>query len=192
MILAGLGIWKVIHDHNDIPPTPTPSTPRTTPRTTTTTVTTTTTTTTAPPTVPSLDQVNKLMSLLPTGYPAGTCTPQTQPMPGSLVSVKCGQNTDTNGPTVSAYGLYADVASLSNAFTRFTGTFAIQNCPGNMASPGKWWHNKDPNTIVGDIACGVYKGNEPQVMWSNQQTLVFAIVGGNNLDQIYKWWASHS
>jgi serine/threonine-protein kinase len=33
-------------------------------------------------------------------------------------------------------------------------------------------------------------------MWTNQQTMVFEVVGGNpqgpNLDQLYKWWAAHS
>jgi serine/threonine-protein kinase len=110
--------------------------------------------------------------------------------------VKCGQNTDTGGPNVSAYGLYADLDGLNKAFTSFTGTFAIQDCPGGKASPGKWWHTKDPNTVLGQVACGVYKGAEPQVMWSNQQTLVFALAGGKTsgqtLDQIYTWWTSHS
>jgi len=199
VILGAMGIWKATHRDEPTPPSPhaspiTTTTPRTT--TTTTTVTTTTSTPGAPATVPSLDAVNKLLSLLPSGYPTGTCTPQTQPMPGALVSVKCGQNTDTGGPNVSAYGLYADLDGLNNAFTKFTGTFAIQDCPGGKASPGKWWHTKDPNTVLGQVACGVYKGAEPQVMWSNQQTLVFALAGGKasgqTLDQIYTWWTSHS
>ena len=118
------------------------------------------------------------MSLLPSGYPPGACTPQTQPMPGSVVSVKCTQNTDANGPTVAAYGLFADVAALKSAFTGFIGTFTVASCPGGKASPGNWWHTQDPNTVLGQLACGTYKDNEPQVMWSNEQTLVFGLVAG--------------
>src|SRR6185437_3423941 len=168
--------------------------------TTTTTTTTATTTpyTTAPTTTRTTASADlqRLLQALPTGYPTGTCTQDTRPMPGAIVSVKCGRHPDPDGPTVAAYGLFPTVESVQTAFTNFIKTFTVQSCPGNKASPGTWWHNKDPNTILGQIACGVYKGNEPQVMWSNQQTLVFALaegsVQGPNLDQLYKWWASHS
>ena len=39
-------------------------------------------------------------------------------MPGAVVSVTCGQNTDTNGPRVSTYGLFADVAALKDELHR--------------------------------------------------------------------------
>jgi serine/threonine-protein kinase len=167
--------------------------------TTTTMTTTTTTTTTRPPTTTTSAisaDLQRLLRALPAGYPPGACTRDNQPMPGAVVSVKCGANTDPNGPPVSAYGLYPDLKSVQDAFTSFTKTFAIQTCPGGKASPGTWWHTQEPNTILGQIACGIYKGNEPQVMWSNQQSMVFALAAGKtpgpNLDQLYKWWASHS
>ena len=168
--------------------------------TTTTATTTTTSTTTIPTTtettVGTSAEFRRLLSALPSGYPTGTCTQDNKPMLGALVSAKCGRNGDINGPTIAAYGLYPDVKSVQEAFSNFTKTFTIQSCPGGKASPGTWWHNKDPNTILGEIACGIYKDNEPQVMWSNQQTLVFGLVGGKlqgpDLDQLYKWWASHS
>lgn len=65
---------------------------------------------------------NRLLSLLPAGYPPGACTPDDQPMPGAIVSVSCAQNTDPNGPTVSAYALFSDLQSVQDAFTRYTGT----------------------------------------------------------------------
>ena len=156
-----------------------------------------TTRTTMPsPSTQSPDAVNRLMILLPPGYPPGTCRPDRQAMPGAIASVICGQNTDANGPTVSAYGLYSDLQAVQEAFTGFTGSDTLVKCPGDKASPGTWWHNKDPNTILGQIACGTYKGDEPQVMWSNQQTMVFGVVSGNpqgpNMDALYKWWAAHS
>jgi serine/threonine kinase PknH len=161
----------------------------------TTTIPSTTTTTTKKTTSTSAD-LQRLLRALPSGYPTGTCRPDTQPMPGALASVKCGPNTDADGPTVATYGLFPTLQSVQDAFANFTKTFTIQSCPGNKASPGTWWHNRDPNTILGQIACGIYKTTEPQVMWSNQQTMVFGLVGGKlqgpGLDQLYRWWASHS
>ncbi|OBH01389.1 protein kinase [Mycobacterium sp. E2699] len=191
LVAAAVGISIAVgHDDN--------ATPNAAGTTTTTTVTKRTTTrTTAPsPTGPPPAAVSRLLSLLPAGYPPGTCNPDPQPMVGSIVSVSCGQNTDPGGPTISAYALFSDLQGVQDAFTRFTGTDTIVKCPGDKASPGTWWHNKDPNTILGQIACGTYKDDEPKVMWTDQQTMVFAVVGGNtqgpNLDQLYKWWANHS
>jgi serine/threonine kinase PknH len=129
------------------------------------------------------------------GIGIGTCTPQSQPMPGALVSVKCGPNTDVNGPTVAAYGLYSDIKALQDSFKGFTGSVEIAPCQ-ERHHPPRGGTPATPNTILGQIACGIYKGSEPQLMWSNQQSMVFALVAGKpqgpNLDQLYKWWAAHS
>ena len=136
-----------------------------------------------------------MLALLPAGYPTGTCKPDAKPMSGAIASVTCGQNTDPNGPTAAAYGLFPDLQALQDAFNRFSKTDTLVNCPGNKVSPGTWWHNKDPSTILGQIACATYKG-DPRVMWSNQPALVFALAGGKpqgpNLDALFKWWGSHS
>jgi serine/threonine kinase PknH len=146
---------------------------------------------TQPSTPPPSDTQGRLLRLLPSGYPPGRCTPQSRPMPGALVSVKCGPNTDPNGPTIAAYGLYSDLKVLQDAFNGFTGSVSIVSCPGGKASPGTCWHTNDPNTILGQLACGIYTGSEPQVMWSNQLAMQFALVGGKppgpSLDRLYKW-----
>ena len=117
-------------------------------------------------------------------------------MPGAIASVRCGQNTDPDGPTAAVYGLFSDLKALQDAFSGFTASATIVKCPGGKASPGTWWHNKDPNTILGQIGCGTDKGDKPQLMWTNQETMVSALVDGKpqgpNLDQLYKWWTSHS
>ena len=193
LVVAAIGISIAVgHDDNEAP-----NAGRTTTTTITTSATTSTTSTTsASPSTPPPGAQNRLLSLLPSGYPPGTCKPDGQPMPGAIVSVVCGQNTDPSGPTVSAYGLFSDLQGVQDAFSGFTGSDTIVKCPGDKASPGTWWHNKDPNTIVGQIACGTDNGDQPQVMWTNQQTMVFAVVSGNpqgpNFDQLYKWWTSHS
>jgi serine/threonine kinase PknH len=192
LVAAAVGISMAVG--NDDSETPTAAS--TTTRAPTRTARTTPRTTSASPSTPPPGATNRLLGLLPTGYPAGTCAPDPQPMPGAIVSVSCGPNTDPNGPTISAYALFSDLQAVQQAFNRYTGTDTLVKCPGDKASPGTWWHNKDPNTIVGQIACGTYTGDEPKVMWTNQQTMVFAVVGGNaqgpNLDQLYKWWTSHS
>ncbi|OBK20042.1 serine/threonine-protein kinase [Mycobacterium asiaticum] len=191
LILAAIGVHAATKDDDAAQSgrTTTVTTPPTTTWTTWTTSTTTTTTAAS-------GAETQLMRLLPAGYPPGTCKTANKPMPGALVSVTCGQNTDANGPRLSTYGLYADVAALKDAFKGFIGTFTIQTCPGGRASPGTWWHTQDPQAILGQVACGVYQGTDPQVMWSNENTLVFALVAGNpqgpTLDQLYDWWASHS
>jgi serine/threonine-protein kinase len=194
LVLAAVGISIAMgNDDNE-----TPNAHSTATTTTTSIAATTTTTTTPPPSTPSPDPEaqNRLSTLLPAGYPPGTCKPDAKPMPGSIASVICGQNSDPNGPTIAAYGLFADRNTLQGAFKGFMASDAVVKCPGNKDSPGTWWHNKDPNTVIGQIACVTYQGNVPRVMWTNQQTLVVALVNGKpqgpNLDQLYKWWTSHS
>ncbi|OBA70590.1 protein kinase [Mycobacterium sp. 1554424.7] len=191
LVVAAVGISLAAgNDDNETPNA------ATTPTTTTTTTRTTTRTTTAPTSTPPPGAATKLLGLLPAGYPPGVCKLEGQPMPGASVSVMCGQNTEPNGPNVGEYGLFGDLKSLQDAFDGYMQADTTVKCPGDKASPGTWWHNKDPNTILGQIGCGKYKGDEPQVMWTNQQTMVLAVVGGDvqgpNLDQLYKWWAAHS
>jgi serine/threonine protein kinase len=196
LVLAAVGISMAVGHHDETPNAQRTTTTRTT--TTTTSSIAETTTTTSPPSTPSPDPEaqNRLSALLPAGYPPGACKPEAKPMPGAIASFKCGANTDANGPTVAAYGLFSDINALNGALHSFMGSDTVVKCPGNKDSPGTWWHNKDPSTVLGQIACATHNGTEPQVMWTNQQTLVFALVSGKpqgpNLDQLYKWWASHS
>jgi len=194
LVAAAIGISMAVGNDDSETPTAASTTSTTTTRSTTRT---TPRTTSPSPSTPPPGAANRLLGLLPAGYPPGTCAPDPQPMAGAIVSVSCGPNTDANGPTISSYALFPDLQSVQGAFTEFTGTDTIVKCPGDKASPGTWWHNKDPNTVLGQIACGHYKGDQPKVLWTNQQTLVFAVVGGDstqgpNLDQLYKWWAAHS
>jgi serine/threonine protein kinase len=190
LIAAAIGVAVAMKGDDDIPNAGTTTTAATT------TTSTTARTTSVSPSTPPPGAEQQLLSVLPSGYPPGTCKSPAQPMPGSAVSVMCGPNTDPNGPTVSAYGLFTNLKALQDAFTGFTGSDTLLPCPGGKASPGTWWHTKDPNIVLGQLACGTYKGDEPQVLWSNQQTMVFALIGGKpqgpNLDQLYKWWTSHS
>jgi serine/threonine kinase PknH len=191
LVLAAIGISMAMGHDDDKKDA---NAHHTTATTATTSVAPTTTRTT--PSTPPADAQNRLLALLPAGYPPGTCKPDAKPMSGAIASFTCGQNIDPNGPADSAYGLFPDLKGVQDALNRFMKTHTVVSCPGDKASPGTWWHNKDPNTVLGQIACATYIGDQPRVMWTNQQTMVFAIVGGKpqgpNLDQLFKWWGSHS
>jgi len=185
-VLGGLGIWLATR------PTPPPAPTRHP----TTTPVATPPVSTAPPTPSPANAQAQLLNLLPSGYPPGTCTAQQKPMPGVLASVRCGPNTDPNGPALAVYGLFPDVASLKDAFNGFTGTVALVSCTVDIQSPGPWHQNDTPNVPRGMLACGTYKDTVPQVMWTNEDNLVFALVAGSpqgpTLDQLYTWWTTHS
>jgi serine/threonine kinase PknH len=88
LVLAAIGISLAMggDDNNS------PNAGHTTTTTTTTSVATTTATTTyTSRSTPPPDAQNRLLSLLPSGYPPGACKPEGTPMPGALVSVNCGQ-----------------------------------------------------------------------------------------------------
>ncbi|MGB9225646.1 serine/threonine-protein kinase, partial [Mycobacterium sp.] len=158
LILVAIGIWFGTRpDDTDTHAGPTtPSSPPSTSPPSTSPPSTSPPSTSPPSTPPPSDALGRLMAALPAGYPSGTCTAQTGLMTGAVVAVKCGKTTDANGPNVSAYGLYPDVATLNSEFKSLNGTFAPQDCPGGGKSPGKWWHSSDPNTVLGQVACGIY------------------------------------
>ena len=79
LVTSAIGIWAASKDDDD-----TNASRTTTTRTTTRTTSPTTTRTTTPPstsTAPPGAQA-KLMGLLPAGYPAGSCTPDSKPIAG--------------------------------------------------------------------------------------------------------------
>ncbi|MGO9511739.1 MAG: serine/threonine-protein kinase [Mycobacterium sp.] len=196
LILVAIGIWFGTRpDDTHVPVGPIASPPSTSPPSTSP-PSTSPPSTSPPSTSPPSDALSRLMAALPAGYPSGSCNAQTGLMTGAVVAVKCGKITDANGPNVAAYGLYSDAATLNSEFTSLIGTFVPQDCPGGGKSPGNWWHSSDPNTVLGQVACGIFKGVEPQIIWSNQQTLVIGVVAsktpGPTIDQLYKWWVSHS
>ncbi|MEE6175716.1 serine/threonine-protein kinase [Mycobacterium sp. 050134] len=161
LILVAIGVAVATNDDDNAATTQSSTT-----TTTTTSRTTTTTTTFTSPSSPATGAVNQLLGLLPPGYPPGSCKPQGQSMPGAVVSVVCGPNTDPDGPSVSAYGLFSGLPGLQDAFTGFSKSDTLVPCPAGKASPGTWWHTKDPNAVLGQLAYGTYQGDEPQVMWS--------------------------
>jgi hypothetical protein len=175
--LAAIGIWRLLH--RDPVPHPVHH-----PTTTTSTTTTTTTT-------PANTAQSRLLSLLPEGYPSGTCTPKTPTPNGiyanALAEVTCGQNTNQGGPSGATYLLFADADALSKAFNDDTPVTGVDpmTCPGSGPSPQPWQH--------GMITCATYK-NKTNLIWSNQDELLLGDVFGDppDIEHLYQWWRSIS
>jgi serine/threonine kinase PknH len=169
-------------------------------QTTTTSTTVSTRTSTSAPhsttTSPGTGLQGKLLSMLPTGYASGVCTPTT-PKAGSiwvnaLAMVDCGQNSGQGGPSRGVYGLFANPDVLKKAFDDDIAAVQLANCPGGGPSPDSWHYQKTPTVTAGMVACGTYK-NHPNVIWSNQAKLMLSDVFGDPpaIDDLHDWWSKY-
>ncbi|OBF75341.1 serine/threonine protein kinase [Mycobacterium sp. 852002-51613_SCH5001154] len=144
---------------------------------------------------PNDDQA-RLISLLPPGYLAGTCTPAT-PESGSIwvhavAMVTCGQNTQPGGPSHATYGLFATPDPLKRAFENDIANVSLVNCPGEGRSPVSWHYDQTPNDMAGLIACGTYN-NHPNVIWTNDAKLMLSDVSGDpaTVEDLHTWWDAY-
>ncbi|OBG56986.1 MULTISPECIES: serine/threonine-protein kinase [unclassified Mycobacterium] len=142
------------------------------------------------------DQQARLISLLPPGYLAGTCTPAT-PESGSIwvhavAMVTCGQNTQPGGPSHATYGLFATPNKLKKAFNDDIANVNLVNCPGEGRSPVSWHYDQTPNDMAGLIACGSYN-NHPNVIWTNDEKLMLSDVSGDpaTVEDLHTWWDAY-
>jgi serine/threonine-protein kinase len=153
-----------------------------------------TTTTTKVPSPPGAENQARLFSMLPPGYPPGTCTPAT-PAKEALAEMSCAKNADPDGPPSATYTLLPNVATLRNAFNRIVQSSNIIDCPGRIQSPGPWHRNATPDKTSGALLCGIQQGR-PTVAWTNDAERLIGIVRaeppGSGIDQLYAWWTSHS
>ncbi|OBK23429.1 serine/threonine-protein kinase [Mycobacterium asiaticum] len=188
LVVAGIGIWYATKpgDNHNADDTTTASSSTTA----------TTTTRSSPTTTPGGSPQSKLLSMLPSGYPSGTCTPTT-PKPNSvwtntIAMLDCGQNTNQGGPSRAIYGLFPNLATLKSAFNDDIAAVQLTNCPGEGPSPDGWHYDRDPTVTAGMIACGTYK-NHPNVIWSNEGKLMLSDVFGDpaTLEDLHNWWAKY-
>ncbi|OBH93902.1 serine/threonine-protein kinase [Mycobacterium scrofulaceum] len=149
-----------------------------------------------PSSVAPNDDQARLISLLPPGYLAGTCTPAT-PESGSIwvhavAMVTCGQNTQPGGPSHATYGLFATPNKLKKAFNDDIANVNLVNCPGEGRSPVSWHYDQTPNDMAGLIACGTYN-NHPNVIWTNDEKLMLSDVSGDpaTVEDLHTWWDAY-
>ncbi len=145
------------------------------------------------PTTTSEDDA-RLLRLLPKGYRAGACEP-TQAPEGVLSQVKCAQNDDPDGPVSATFSLVGDSLSLERVFTETISAANRVDCPGNIQSPGPWRRNATPDSVSGQLYCGLVDG-EPTVVWTDEERKTVSAVragpDGPTFPRLYAWWSSHS
>jgi serine/threonine-protein kinase len=186
LVLAAIGVYVVTQQDDNPQPHPSAtSTPTPTKTTTSTTITTTTTATG--------DLEGQLLSLVPPGYPGGTCTSAT-PKPNTVWSdalavVDCDQNTNPGGPSKARYALFANPSVLKDATDAVIKLLTLATCPGGTNNPETWQHPNAPKVDVGVVACGTYN-NHPNMVWSNQVKLLLCDVFGDppTIEELHTWW----
>lgn len=190
LVVAGIGIWLATRKGNSTPTADTTTSATTSSGRATTSKTSPTTTT------PGGNPQSRLLSMLPSGYPSGTCT-TTTPKPnsvwtGTIAMVECGQNTNEGGPGHAIYGLFPNLDSLKQAFNDDIAAVQLANCPGEGPSPDGWHYDRDPTVTAGMIACGTYK-NHPNVIWSNEGKLMLNDVFGDpaTIEDLHNWWMKY-
>jgi serine/threonine-protein kinase len=136
----------------------------------------------------------RLLKLLPSGYPAGTCS-STTPTGGAIAEMSCGRNVDVDGPPIATYSLFPDTAALRQSFGDIVDATNVVTCPGRIQSPGAWHRTATPDKTAGTLLCGTRQGS-PVLVWTNDANLVIGSLRTERntptLEQFYTWWSSHS
>lgn len=147
------------------------------------------------PAVARAEDAARLVSLLPAGYAAGVCQPIDAPA-GALAKVRCGRNSETDGPDTATYTLAADSDSLRGLFEAASRDGVVVVCPGNIQSPGPWRRNSAPGKEAGVLVCGL-PGNTPTVAWTDNEHFLMSVTQSSGapsetLAKLYNWWSLHS
>lgn len=134
----------------------------------------------------------RLASLIPTGYPPGTCTPVPT---DNHSAADCGPNIDAPN-TSSRFTLYQDAHALAAALDEFISGTTVLVCPGNYQSPGPWRRSAALDVPVGTLVCGTTSQGHPRIGWTIDSERLLASIesseGGPTLPQLYDWWSKHS
>jgi serine/threonine kinase PknH len=165
-----------------------PVTPRTS------TASTTMPTTTTMPTSPAGgDPQSRLLSLLPDGYSSSSCNPVNPPLPGTLATLHCEQNSKPDGPEKAVYTLYPNSAAVSSEFaTEFKQLQTMVPCaPGAENGTTTWKYDETPNVPAGSIVCGTFQDRQT-LLWSNTAKLFIGLVEKPTPGTLYQWWQSRN
>lgn len=82
---------------------------------------------------PPGEALDRLRRMLPAGYTAGTCQPQSSA--GAAGVITCGRNSDPGGPGTATYTLTSSPQELREALNQLIQTTKVVICPGNIQSP---------------------------------------------------------
>lgn len=77
---------------------------------------------------------DRVMAMLPAGYPSQACAAVDPPTP-TVAAVDCARNLDPGGPTTSTYTVITERTDLDAAFAGIVDGLDVVVCPGNIQSP---------------------------------------------------------
>jgi serine/threonine kinase PknH len=139
---------------------------------------------------PLTPQQQQLLNLIPPGYAPGACQPSVNPppLPDTVASLDCFNNSREGGPTVARYEMFADQNTLNNQFQIDVNNAALQPCPGwSNAGPGTWNFKNNPNAVAGSMMCFT-TNNGPSLEWSNNQYSTLGDTSGPDLVGLMNWF----
>ena len=133
----------------------------------------------------------RLMAMLPKGYDSGACK-ATAPISDAVATVDCKQNSLAGGPDSARYVLFKDATTLAEKFTSsIKQDESLFACPGGSNDSPTKWYQDNPNSPLGQIACGTYK-NKPDLVWTYDSKLFYADVQGSDMNALFEWWKTNA
>lgn len=142
------------------------------------------------------DPADRLLALLPSGYPAQACAAApADPERGQVAVVDCARNLDPGGPASATYTLMVDPDALGAAFSaEVDGLSEVVVCPGNIQSPGPW-RRADAPRPSGVLVCGMSQ-DRSTLAWTDDARKLLVTAQGDPTDSalgdLYAWWSGHS
>ena len=107
----------------------------------------------------------------------------------------CARNADPGGPAAASYTLVPEHRAVNTTLDEHLRGSTVVTCPGNIQSPGPWRHQATPQQISGTLVCS-YRDGLASITWTTEAELLVSAVRadrrGPTLDQLYRWWSTHS
>ena len=133
-----------------------------------------------------------LLSHLPRTYDAGDCKPGKRLENAAYIASIICRNSAAGSPSAVGYYLYPTADAMNSSFDRILADDVRPAKCGTIDNGAEWVRKSDPDTALGRVGCGKYKGN-PEVVWTNNETLILGSAGGRtNIDAVMKWWKKNA
>lgn len=138
---------------------------------------------------------DELRSLIPDGFPEGSCLTVAPGAAGVLAQIECGRYGGVGGPDRAVYQRADDSARLAELLQSAQDASIVRVCPGRIQSPGPWRRGGAPQQVGGIVFCA-QRTSESVMGWTDDEQKVFALIssgrGGSSPEQLYRWWSAHS